>query len=39
LVRVESLWVTGDYKITEVTHRGSFRGGDWYSQIKGKPRT
>lgn len=39
LVRIESLWVTGDYKITEVTHRGSFRGGDWYSQLKGKPRT
>lgn len=38
LVRVESEWVTGDYKITEVTHKGDFRGGSWYSEIKGRPR-
>jgi hypothetical protein len=38
LVRVESRWVTGDYKITEVAHKGTFRSGDWYSEIKGRPR-
>lgn len=38
LVRVESLFVTGDYKVTEVSHKGSFRGGDWYTKVKGRPR-
>jgi len=38
LVRIESEFVTGDYKVTEVKHTGSFRGGNWYTEIKGKPR-
>jgi hypothetical protein len=33
-VRVTSKFVSGDYKVTSVTHRGDTRGGNWYSEVE-----
>jgi hypothetical protein len=33
-VRISSRFVTGDYKVTKVTHRGDTRSGDWFSEVE-----
>lgn len=36
LVKVESETIKAFYKVTEVTHTGDYRGGDWFTKTKGK---
>lgn len=38
LVQVESIEVEGIYVVSEVTHSGSTRGGEWYSGMTAKER-
>lgn len=35
-IKVESESISAFFKVTEVTHRGDFRGSDWFTQVKGK---
>lgn len=34
LIEIVSSFTTGQYRITKVTHKGSFRGTDWFSELE-----
>lgn len=38
LIQIDAIDLKGIYVASEVTHAGSTRGGDWYTDVKGKER-
>lgn len=35
IIRLEDTLITGWYKVDELRHNGSYRGGSWYTEIRG----